>query len=53
MKVNNRIEDIVKDIEKLRDKHAPDNTSDREKYDQLIDKLEDLYRMMIALGFIN
>jgi len=53
MKVNNRIEDIVKDIEKLRDKHAPDNNPDREKYDELIDKLEGLYRMMIAQGFIN
>lgn len=53
MKVNNRIEDIVKDIEKLRDKHAPDNTPDREKYNELIDKLEGLYRMMIAQGFIN
>ena len=53
MKVNSRIEDIVKDIEKLRDKHAPDNTPDRKKYNQLIDKLEDLYRMMIAQGFIN
>ena len=52
MKVNNRIEDIVKDIEKLRDKHAPDDAPDREKYDEVIDKLEGLYRMMIAQGFI-
>ena len=51
--MNNRIEDIVKDIEKLRDKHAPDNIPDREKYNELIDKLEGLYRMMIAQGFIN
>ena len=53
MKVNSRIEDIVKDIKKLRDKHAPDNAPDREKYDEVIDKLEGLYRMMIAQGFIN
>jgi len=37
VKVNNRIEDIVKDIEKLRDKHAPDNAPDREKYDEVIE----------------
>ena len=61
MKVNSRIEDIIQDIRDLRDdkSHVCPNDKDEQlectcgKYDRVIDKLEDLYRMMIAQGFIN
>lgn len=62
MKVNSRIEDIIQDIRDLRDDDShvcPANEGDDQlectciKYDRVIDKLEDLYRMMIAQGFIN
>jgi len=59
--VNSRIEDIIQDIRDLRDDEShvcPANKDDQLKctcikYDRVIDKLEDLYRMMIAQGFIN
>ena len=61
MKVNSRIEDIIQDIRDLRDDDSHVCPSDKDdqlectciKYDRVIDKLEDLYRMMIAQGFIN
>jgi len=59
--VNSRIEDIIQDIRDLRDDDShvcPANKEDHLectciKYDRVIDKLEDLYRMMISQGFIN
>ncbi len=59
--MNSRIEDIIQDIRDLRDdkSHSCPNNKDDQlectciKYDRVIDKLEDLYRMMIAQGFIN
>jgi hypothetical protein len=61
MKVNSRIEDIIQDIRDLRDDKSHVCANDKDdrlectciKYDRVIDKLEDLYRMMIAQGFIN
>ena len=59
--MNSRIEDIIQDIRDLRDDESHVCPADKDdqlkctciKYDRVIDKLEDLYRMMIAQGFIN